>query len=118
METLAFPEVLCERLGHRLGCSFAHTPAKSGLGGPLGPALHVFPWHRRDGDVESSRNEFIPLFWLMKDISNMAESLLKASVPGSQLFGEDLLQTRLTDMLAVEHRNITVCSKCKQKGSH
>lgn len=48
--------------------------------------------------------------------SNAAESLLKA--PAKQLFGEGLLQMRLTDMLAVKHRNIAAGSKHEQKGPH
>lgn len=94
-----------------------HTSNKW-LGQPAWSSTAHLPWHRRDEDVESSGNEVIPLFQLMEDVTNMVESLLKVSVPNSQLFGEDLLQTRLTDMLAVEHRNVTVRSKRKQKGSH
>lgn len=51
-------------------------------------------------------------------ITNVAESLLKASAPAKQLFGEGLLQMHLTDLLAVEHRNTTARSKREQKGPH
>ena len=50
--------------------------------------------------------------------SNTVESLLQALAPAKQLFGEGLLQMRLTDVLAVEHRNTTACSKHEQKGPH
>lgn len=67
----AFPEVPCERLGHELGCSFAHLhTSKKQLGqpaGPLGPAPHSSPWHRGDGNAGSSGDEFILLSQLTKD---------------------------------------------------
>lgn len=51
-------------------------------------------------------------------MSNVAESLLQASAPASQLFGEGLLQMHFTDALAAEHRNTTAHSKHEQSRPH
>lgn len=64
-ETLAFPEVPCERPGPELGCSFARLHAsKKRLGqlaSPLSPVPCGSPRHGGHGDMESSRDAFIPL---------------------------------------------------------